>query len=111
MMNLYLPLRFLHIVAAVVFVGGLFARQAVRSLVSRATDVGRIDALTQAAGRIERLMVIPGSLLAIIFGVALALQTGAPILGTVQGAQQNWLLASILILILLFPLIPLVFLL
>jgi hypothetical protein len=108
--ELYPLLRFLHLFASIVFVGGLFARQAVRALSPRAPDVGAIVMLGQAAGRIERLMVIPGNILAIVFGVALALYIRAPILGRAQGAERYWLLASVIILVLLFPLIPLVFL-
>lgn len=33
-----------------------------------------------------------------------------PVLGVIQGATQNWLLASIVILLLLLPLVPLAFL-
>jgi uncharacterized membrane protein len=109
-MILSLVLRLLHISASIVFVGGLFARQAVRSLMSRAPDVAAIQTLTQAAGRVERWMVIPGNMLAIIFGLALAFATRSPILGFIQGASRNWLLASIVILLLLFPLVPFVFL-
>ena len=90
--------------------GGLLARQAVRSLTFRASHVADIVALTQAAGKIERLMVIPGNILAIVFGLLLALAIRAPILGSLQGANMNWLLASIAILAILLPLVPLVFL-
>ena len=108
-MNLYLLLHFLHLSSAILFVGGLFARQAVRGLISAASEVGAVVTLSQAAGRVERLMVIPGNLLAIAFGLMLALYGRAPIFGFVQGAQRNWLLAAVLILVLLFPLVPLVF--
>jgi uncharacterized membrane protein len=109
-LSLYLVLRLLHISASIVFVGGLFARQAVRSLTSRASDVSAIQTLTQAAGRVERWMVIPGNLLAIVFGILLALAGRTPILGFLQGESRNWLLVSVVILLLLFPLVPLVFL-
>jgi uncharacterized membrane protein len=106
----FLALRFLHMTAAIVFVGGLFARQVVRSLAGQARHVSVIVTLSQAAGRVERWMVIPGNVLTIIFGLALAVITRAPILGGVLGASRNWLLASILILLALLPLVPLVFL-
>ncbi|HLC01592.1 MAG TPA: DUF2269 family protein [Anaerolineales bacterium] len=108
-MSIYLLLRFLHISAAIIFVGGLFARQAVRSLPSSASDVGAIVTLTRAAGRVERLIVIPGNILAIVFGVVLAFLTRAPLLGSILEDSRNWLLASTVILILLFPLVPIVF--
>ncbi|HSB89903.1 MAG TPA: DUF2269 family protein [Anaerolineales bacterium] len=109
-MSLYLILRLLHISAVIVFVGGLFARQVVRSLISRAQVVSAIATLTEAAGRVERWMVIPGNILAIVFGLILALATRAPILGALQGSQANWLLVSIVLLAVLFPLVPIVFL-
>ena len=109
-MSLYLFLRLLHISAAIIFVGGLFARQAVRSLTSRASDVSAIVTLSSAAGIVERRMVIPGNILVIVFGLILALLTRIPLLGFIQGARPNWLLASIVILVLLLPLVPLVFL-
>jgi len=109
-LSLYTLLRLLHISAAIIFVGGLFARQAVRSLTARASDVAVIVTLTQAAGKVERSMVIPGNILAIVFGLVLALAVRAPILGSLQGVNNNWLFASILILALLLPLVPLVFL-
>jgi hypothetical protein len=55
-------------------------------------------------------MVIPGNILAIVFGLILALTTRAPILGALEGSPSNWLLASILVLAVLFPLVPFVFL-
>ena len=109
-MSPYLLLRLLHITSAIVFVGGLFARQVVRSQIPRSSDLGAIVTLTQAAGRVERLMVIPGNILAIVFGLLLAVLTRAPLLGSLLGAYRNWLVASIIILALLLPLVPLVFL-
>jgi uncharacterized membrane protein len=109
-MSLHLLIRFLHILAAIVFAGGLLARQVVRGLMAGATDVGQILTLSLAAGRIERLMVIPANLLVIALGLVLAFDVRAPILGSLQGDPRNWLLISIIILILLSPLVPLVFL-
>ena len=109
-MSLYQVVRLLHISAAMIFVGGLFARQAVRSLTARAPDVAAIVTLTQAAGIVERMLVIPGNLLAIVFGLLVALWSRAPILGSLQGPYRNWLVTSIVILVVLMPLVPLVFL-
>src|SRR5688500_12837600 len=54
-------------------------------------------------------MVIPGNLAVIGFGVILALITGAPMLGFLQGASQNWLLLANVLLILGLVAVPLVF--
>src|SRR5215211_4892595 len=109
-MNWYLVLRFLHIASAIIFVGGLFARQVVRSVAYKTDDINYFVSLSQGAGRIENLMVIPGNMAVIIFGVILALITNAPILGFLQGASQNWLLLANILLIAGLLAVPLVFL-
>jgi uncharacterized membrane protein len=108
--NWYLTLRLLHIAAAIALIGGLFARQLVRAYAAKTDDVRNFAALSQAAGRIENVMVIPGSLAIIVFGVFLALLTGAPIFGFLQGASRNWLLVSNVLLILMMLAVPLIFL-
>ena len=108
-MNSVLVLRFLHIVSAIVFIGGIFARQLIRAFANKTDDVRVFAILSQVAGRIENFMVIPGNLAVILFGVLLALQTDAPILGFLQGASQNWLLVSNLLLGFGFLTVPLVF--
>jgi uncharacterized membrane protein len=108
-MNWYFTIRFLHIICAIIFIGGIFARQIVRSMAKKTDDVRLFAALSHAAGRIETVMIIPGNLAVIAFGVILALMTGAPIFGFLQGASRNWLLASNLLLVLGFLAVPLVF--
>lgn len=109
-MNVIAILRFLHIVSAIVFIGGIFARQLTRSLANKTEDVYAFAALSQAAGRLENFMVIPGNAAVILFGVLLGLVTRAPILGFLQGAARNWLLVSNILLVLGFLAVPLVFL-
>jgi uncharacterized membrane protein len=108
-MNWYLALRFLHIASAIVFIGGIFARQLVRSVAEKSDNVHNFAALSRAAGHIENYMVIPGNLAVIVFGVILALITGAPMLGFLQGASRNWLLVSNILLVLGLLTVPLVF--
>ena len=107
---LLLLLRFLHIASAIWFLGGILARQIVRAYAKRTEDVQRFAAMSEAAGRIENTMVIPGNLAVIVFGVILGLMIGAPILGFLQGAERNWLLVSNIILLLGFLSVPLIFL-
>jgi hypothetical protein len=54
-------------------------------------------------------MVIPGKLPVIGFGSVLALVMGAPMLGFLQGASQNWLLLANVLLILGLVAVPFVF--
>jgi uncharacterized membrane protein len=100
-MNWYLVIKFLHILAIAITTGGLFARQLVRANAKKTDEINVTASLTQAALRIDRLMVIPWSALMIIFGVVLALIQNWPIFGFLQGAAQNWLLVSNILLIIM----------
>jgi uncharacterized membrane protein len=108
-MNWYLVVKYLHITAVAITVGGMFARQLVRSLAGKSDDVKSVVSLTHAAVRMDRAMVIPGSNLMILFGIILAVMQRWPILGFLQGADRNWLLVSNLLLIVMIVLIPGVF--
>jgi uncharacterized membrane protein len=109
-MSLFLSLRFLHIASAIWFIGGILARQIVRAYAKGTDDVQRFATLSEAARRLDSTMVIPGNFAVIVFGVILALITGAPILGFLQGAPRNWLLVSNILLIIGFLNVPLIFL-
>jgi len=105
-MNWYIGIKFLHIIAAMMLIGGLFGRQLVRAYAKKTNDVHIFAALSHVAGRIENLMVIPGSQAVMILGVILALGSGYPILGFLQGAAQNWLFVSIVLLVVILLLVP-----
>jgi uncharacterized membrane protein len=109
-MSVYLVIRFLHIVSAILLVGGVFARQLVRQRAKREEDPRSLAEGFRIAEPIEKFMVIPGSFLAVTFGVVLALWSGAPIFGFLQGASHNWLLLSNVLILGTFLLVPLVFL-
>lgn len=109
-MSLVSIVRFLHIISAIWFIGGIAARQIVRAYAKRTEDVRRFAIVSEAAGRIESTMVIPGNFAVIVFGVILGLMIGAPILGFLQGASRNWLLVSNILLLIGFFNVPLVFL-
>ncbi len=107
---MYIILRFLHIASAIVFVGGVFARQLARSVALRSDRPQDIALGFRVADPIERFMVIPGSILTIVFGVLLALFAGFPMLGFLQGASSNWLLAANVLILSEVVLVPGVFL-
>ena len=102
-------MRFLHVLSAAVLIGGILARQIVRSLAKKTDDVQRFAIMSQAAGRIESTMVIPGNMAVVVLGVILALILGAPMLGFLQGADRNWLLVSNILLVIGLLNVPLVF--
>jgi uncharacterized membrane protein len=105
-MNWYLVLKFLHIMAVIVSVGGLFARQLVRQQSKNMTDIRSFASFSRAARKIDTIMVIPGMSAILVLGIMVALIGDAPILGFLQGASQNWLLVSNLLIIGILVLIP-----
>jgi uncharacterized membrane protein len=109
-MNWYNVFKFLHILAVVWMVGGMFARQIVRGIAKKSDDVRAIASLSQVAMRLDRTMVIPGSNFVLVFGVILAWLLKWPIFGFLQGADQNWLLVSNILLLVIMVIVPTVFL-
>ena len=108
-MNWYLVIKYLHITAVAITIGGMFARQLVRGIALNSDDIKTVASLTHAAVRMDRAMVIPGSNLMILFGIILAVMQKWPIFGFLQGADRNWLLVSNLLLLVMIVLIPGVF--
>lgn len=97
---------FLHIMSSIMLVGGMFARQIVRAYAKKSPDVKTIAELYRAAGRIEGVMIRPFTGFVVLFGVIYALMIKAPVFGFLQGASQNWLLVTnIMVLLLPFPII------
>jgi hypothetical protein len=97
---------FLHIFSSIMLVGGIFARQIVRTYAKKLSDVTAIAELYKAALRIETVMIRPFTLFVVLFGAIYAAMIDAPIFGFLQGADQNWLLVTnILVLLLPFPII------
>lgn len=87
----------------------MFARQLVRAHAKKSDDVQVIASLTWVAVRIDRFMVIPWSNIMIVMGIILALMLKWPIVGFLQGASQNWLLVSNILLVIIVILIAAVF--
>src|SRR5678816_4047136 len=108
-MNSYLIIKYLHIIAVAITIGGMFARQLVRGIAIKSDDIKTVASLTHAAVRMDRAMVIPGSNLMILFGIILAVMQKWPIFGFLQGADRNWLLVSNLLLLVMIVIIPVVF--
>ncbi len=108
-MNWYLLIKYLHIIAVAITVGGMFARQVVRGVAQKSSDIDVVASLTHVAVRLDRAMVIPASNLMILLGIILAIIQKWPIFGFLQGAPQNWLLVSNILLIVMIVLIPAVF--
>src|SRR5829696_7883998 len=92
--------------SAIFLIGGTFARQIVRGYAKKSSDVRIISELYKAAGRIETVMIRPFTGFVILFGAIYAWMIKAPIFGFLQGADQNWLLVTnIMVLLIPFPII------
>jgi uncharacterized membrane protein len=102
-------MKFLHVVTAFWFISGLVGRTVTMWQASSTTDMHMVTTLVRLAGYFERLMVIPGSLAVLGFGLVTAWLQRWPLLGTLQGSPSNWLLVSTLIYLTMIPLIALVF--
>lgn len=100
----------LHVLIAIWFISGLLGRWLALSHAAKATDVRVAFEMSELAGRFERLMVIPGSILVLVLGLLTAWVQGQPMLGFLQGASTNWLFVSIVVYLSSLPLVPLVFL-
>ena len=108
-MNWYLIVKYLHIIAVAITIGGMFARQIVRGIAIKSQEVKTVASLTHVAVRLDRSMVVPASNLMILMGIILAVMLKWPIFGFLQGASKNWLLVSNLLLIVMIALIPTIF--
>jgi uncharacterized membrane protein len=108
-MNWYLIVKYFHILAVTITIGGMLARQLVRGIAKKSDDVKTVTSLTQVANRIDRTLIIPWSNAILPFGIILAVMAKWPIFGFLQGAAQNWLLVSNILLIIMLALIPAVF--
>ena len=108
-MNWHLIIKFFHIIAVTITIGGMFARQLVRGFAKKSEDVKVVASLTNVAVRIDRAMVIPWSNIMILMGIILAVMQKWPIFGFLQGSSQNWLLVSNILLILTMILVGAVF--
>ena len=105
-MSWYIVVKFFHIIAVTMFIGGLFAHQLVRWYAKKTDDVRVFAALNHAAGKIENILEIPGSQATLVLGIILALIGGFPIFGFLQGASQNWLLVSNILMVSGLVLVP-----
>jgi uncharacterized membrane protein len=108
-MTLAVAVKFLHVLLAVWFVGGLIGRAVILRLASREQNVGRLGPLLDASGIFERFMVIPGWTAVLVTGVFTAWLAGYPVLGFLQGRGPNWVPAAIVVFLTILLWVPLVF--
>jgi hypothetical protein len=98
-----------HALIAILFVAGLTGRWIVLGAAERTTELPAMRTLTAAAGPFERIVIV-GSMLVFVFGLAAAFLEGRSVLGPLTGGTVDWLFVSLLLFLSILPLVPLVFL-
>ena len=98
-----------HALIGAVFLGGLIGRWIVLGLAEGAETLATMQALTRAARPFERIVIV-GSVLVLVLGVAAAIAQGRPFLGPLQSGRVDWLFVSLIIYLSVLPLVRLVFL-
>ena len=108
-MTVIATLKFLHVLTGFWFTAGLVGRGVAQLRAERTTEIRSLQLLVELIGRFDKLMVIPGSSAVFLLGLLTAWVEGLPILGFLQGAPTNWLLASLVLFIGIFVAVPIVF--
>lgn len=70
MNNVYLLLKFLHVTAAAVWVGGLVVSSVLNARIARESDAGTMAALARQGGEVGRMVLGPAAGLTLITGGA-----------------------------------------
>ena len=94
--------KLLHILSGFWLVAGLIGRTVTIAQARRETDIGRIEALMTAAGRFEKLMVIPGSIAVLVLGLITVVAEHRSLLGDGNG----WLLTALILYLAMIAMIP-----
>ena len=100
-MNLYLIIKWLHVLTGFWLVGGVIGRNFAFWRAGQATEVRSVHALLQISDFFERYAVIPVLIAVLLFGLIATFMQGWPLFGSLQGAPSNWLLVSFLLFVLL----------
>ena len=97
--------KLLHILCAILLVGGILGRNLTFAAARRATEVQVIASLLELSERFETLMVRPGSELVLLFGLLTAWLERQPLLSVLAGARPAWVFVSFVIYLLTVPLV------
>jgi hypothetical protein len=99
----------LHVIAVFVLVAGVVGRDLLYGRAARSEELDDVVSLV-AHGSLFEKMVRTSTLAVLVLGLAAAWARGWPILGFLQGAPVNWVLAALLIYLSIIPMIVFVFL-
>ena len=99
-----------HVLAVFWLVAGIVGRGACYRQAARTSDLGALRTLVGLGGVFERAMVRPATFVVLLTGLLAAWLRGLPILGFLQGASLNWVLAALVIYLSIVPVIVFIFL-
>ena len=99
----------LHVLAVLWIASGIIGRDVCYWRAARTDDLATLRALAGLGGVFERTMVRPATFVVLLTGLIAAWARGWPILGFLQGAGVNWVLAALVIYLSVIPLIMFVF--
>jgi uncharacterized membrane protein len=105
MLSWLLTSKLLHILSAMLFVGGMLGRDLTFAAARRATEVQVTATLLSLSERFEKLMVRPGSELVFLFGLLTAWLERQPLFSAFAGARPAWVFVSLVIYLLTVPLV------
>jgi len=94
-----------HVLAVFWLVAGIVGRFVALSTAGRATDLASLRTLVGLGGLFERAFVQSATLVVFLTGLLAAWLRGWPILGALQGASVNWVLAAIIVYLTIIPVI------
>lgn len=97
-------LLWFHISGVITFSIGMVASFVITAFIAREKELKVIQSLTQLGRKFGRFMDIGGALM-LLAGFALAWREEEPMLGFLQGSDENWLLVSILLFLTSLPLV------
>lgn len=109
MFDFDLILKLLHILSAMALVTGIAGRQIVRAQAHKTQDINMFQIMIQLSGRFESLLVMPGSMAVLVSGIIVAIKRDWPIFGFLQGADSNWMLVSLILVLAMIPIIIFIF--
>jgi hypothetical protein len=101
--------EFLHVFSAIAVITGIAGRNLTMGQVPRSATIIEVRTLARLAGVFDIWLVRPFSILVLVLGLITAWRGNWPIFGFIEGADQDWLLASLIIYATVIALVPLVF--
>lgn len=98
-----------HVAMVLWLVAGILGRDRCYSQAAITDELSVLQTMVRLGSIFETTMVRPGTTAVLISGLIAAWARGWPILGFLQGAPVNWVLASLLLYLTAIPLIMFVF--